>query len=196
MFWTTFFLNQISIMKIKIVYLLFFFLLPIFKTYGQYDNKYIAGFSTSGFYGSFTNEAGLNQQAFYTELIPNFGFRVYNNLYVFVEGGRSFTTTKNIQEPPTLWMVGIFTRYYFKKIQICDFYTGFSSGLTNISFIDINDRIEIVKNKKLNNPILGIYGGTNIRIYKKVSCSVEFGLGYFESMGFGSHKKLLFQDSF
>lgn len=109
-------------MKSKCISFVIFFAFVIGKSYGQYDNKFIVGFSTSGYYGSFTSESGLQQQAFYTELIPNIGLRVYDSLYVFIEGGRSFTTTKNIQEPPTFYMLGIFTRYYFKKMKVFDIY--------------------------------------------------------------------------
>jgi len=164
------------------------FLILSISANAQYGNKFIIGLSSAGFYST-----GGDERAFNVELYPSIGFRVYDSLYVFVEGGTSFGNSSDNIKPPKLWSLGILTRMYVHRYKFLDFYGALSAKLSNISYPIANERFNPIQNRGLTNSIFGVYGGINIKLYKGLSGSLEYGVRYYETLGFGRHNNLVLQ---
>ena len=79
------------------------------------------------------------------------------------------------------------------RYKFLDFYGALSAKLSNISYPVANERFNPIQNRGLTNSIFGVYGGINIKLYKGLSGSLEYGVRYYETLGFGRHNNLVLQ---
>ncbi len=165
-----------------------------FSIHAQQGNQWVIGLSTGG-HGYSTRNPDSRERYFssYHELLPHVGYRVGENFYAFIEGGRSFHRhTENVDVIPTNWFLGSFTRWYMIKHHFMDIYSGLGFLM---STIDWNDG-EVVNTNRLAHPQFSVYGGLSIKLYKGLHLAGDWGYQYVPDSRRFFHRKLTLQYAF
>jgi len=178
----------------KNIFILFFLSSLSFAIHAQQDNQWVIGFSTAGHgYNGKNPDTGERYFSSYHELVPHLGYRVGENFYAFIEGGRSFhKSTENVETIPTNWFLGSFTRWYMIKHHFLDIYSGVGVLMSTMGWEDG----ETIYTDHLSNPKFSVYGGLSFRLYKGLHIAGDWGYQYVPESGRFLHRKITLQYAF
>ncbi len=178
----TFFRNSI---------ILIIFLCPLVSN-GQYGNRFVLGFSSSGFYIADRSDLNNVKKQLYVEVIPFIGIKCKENFYVYAELGRSFSNSQGYPEIPKFSFAGSFMRWYMLKHNIVDFYSGFGLSFSNLKYLDGNS----VKTQSLSNVKYLLYGGLSFKLFKRLHLATDIGYRYQKGINNFTHYKITLQYGF